>query len=250
MYEVLFLINTNHCFSLIVLSNLKGTHAEVVAMVKEGDGTKIGAERLRGLYKILPEKEEMAMINAYDGEVAKLGNAEKFYLTLGGLKGYTIRVEGMLLKVDFRVAMDALRPNVDVIIEACTKLRDNESLKAFLRYVLHAGNFINAGGYAGNALGFKIASLNKLMDTRANKPRVTLLHYLVGRAVKEEDSVLDFADELSGVLCNASRFTLDNLSSEARQLEANVKRLEGQVGKAEGDIRVMFAGFIKVGGCV
>ena len=61
------------------------------------------------------------------------------------------------------------------------------------------------GGYAGNALGFKMTSLNKLMDTRANKPRVTLLHYLVDEAVREDDRVLDFADQLTETLAEASR---------------------------------------------
>ena len=62
------------------------------------------------------------------------------------------------------------------------------------------------GGYAGNALGFKVASLNKLMDTRANKPRVTLLHYLVDEAEEQhEEDVLSFADELSQSLTPASR---------------------------------------------
>ena len=45
---------------------------------------------------------------------------------------------------DFRVAMDTLKPNVDIIIRACELLMESESLKAFLRYVLHTGNFINA----------------------------------------------------------------------------------------------------------
>lgn len=40
--------------------------------------------------------------------------------------------------------MDTLKPNVDVIIRAAEGLMDSETLKAFLRFVLHAGNFINA----------------------------------------------------------------------------------------------------------
>ena len=61
------------------------------------------------------------------------------------------------------------------------------------------------GGYAGNALGFKVASLTKLMDTRANKPRVTLLHHLVEEAQQEAKDVLDFAGQLQPVLSEASR---------------------------------------------
>lgn len=62
------------------------------------------------------------------------------------------------------------------------------------------------GGYAGNAMGFRINSLNKLMDTRANKPRVTLLHYLVGEAEKENQDALNFVEELSPDLSKASKW--------------------------------------------
>ena len=34
------------------------------------------------------------------------------------------------------------------------------------------------GGYAGNAVGFKMASLLKLVDTRANKPGMNFMHYV------------------------------------------------------------------------
>ena len=38
---------------------------------------------------------------------------------------------------------------------------------------------LTQGGYAGNAVAFKINSLLKIVDTRANKPRMTLMHFLV-----------------------------------------------------------------------
>ena len=76
----------------IFLKQFKATHDEVVQMIQDGDSNKIGAERLRGLHKILPEKEEMLMIKNFDGDKTKLGNAEKFYMRLGELSGYKIRV--------------------------------------------------------------------------------------------------------------------------------------------------------------
>ena len=38
--------------------------------------------------------------------------------------------------------------------------------------------FVLQGGYAGNAAGFRISSLLKLADTKANKPGMNLLHYV------------------------------------------------------------------------
>lgn len=37
---------------------------------------------------------------------------------------------------------------------------------------------VSQGGYAGNAAGFRISSLLKLADTKANKPGMNLLHYV------------------------------------------------------------------------
>lgn len=34
------------------------------------------------------------------------------------------------------------------------------------------------GGYAGNAAGVKLSSLQKLTDIRANKPGMNLIHYV------------------------------------------------------------------------
>ena len=61
------------------------------------------------------------------------------------------------------------------------------------------------GRYAGNAVGFKISSLLKLIETRANKPRMTLLHYLVDEAEKTDKHVLQFADDLKQPLTAANR---------------------------------------------
>ena len=65
-------------------------------------------------------------------------------------------------------------------------------------------------------MGFRINSLNKLMDTRANKPRVTLLHYLVGEAEKENKDALAFVDELSPDLSKASKWVLITIWDKER----------------------------------
>lgn len=42
-------------------------------------------------------------------------------------------------------------------------------------------------GHAGNAIAFKISSLMKLTDTKANKPRMNLMHFIV--EVRSKDKV-------------------------------------------------------------
>ena len=72
----------------------------------------------------------------------------------------------------------------------------SESLKDLFYVILVIGNMINAvsrpmclmlccysyhvqGSRSGGAYGFTVTSLDNLRDTRANKPRMTFMHYIV-----------------------------------------------------------------------
>lgn len=48
----------------------------------------------------------------------------------------------------------------------------------------------------GSAKGFKISSLNKLKDTQASEPGVTLLHHLLTETEKHNLKTLTFVDVL------------------------------------------------------
>jgi len=60
-----------------------------------------------------------------------------------------------------------------------------------------AGNFLNSGGYAGNAAGVKLSSLQKLTDIRANKPGMNLIHFVALQAEKRNPELLQFTAQLS-----------------------------------------------------
>lgn len=80
----------------------------------------------------------------------------------------------------------------------------NKSLQEVLYMVVVAGNFLNAGGYAGNAAGVKLSSLQKLTDIRANKPGMNLIHFVALQAEKKNRELLLFPEQFSS-LENASK---------------------------------------------
>jgi hypothetical protein len=55
-----------------------------------------------------------------------------------------------------------------------------KTTKLFVLRVLSPSShyFCLQGGYAGNAAGVKLSSLQKLTDIRANKPGMNLIHYV------------------------------------------------------------------------
>jgi hypothetical protein len=68
--------------------NNYSSNEDIIALIKEGEHGDFGAEKLRGLLKILPEVDEVEMLKSYDGDKSKLGNAEKFLLQILTVPGY------------------------------------------------------------------------------------------------------------------------------------------------------------------
>ena len=58
------------------------SNEDIIQLILDGGHDAIGAEKLRGLLKILPEVDELEMLRSFDGDKMKLGNAEKFLLQL------------------------------------------------------------------------------------------------------------------------------------------------------------------------
>merc|ERR1712183_565550 len=87
--------------------------------------------------------------------------------------------------------------------------------------ILQVGNFMNHGSYAGNAQAFKITALLKLADTRANKPRMTLMHYIVETAENEVQKMLEESGLLRG-LEEACKLNLDQIRSDVLKLKERV----------------------------
>ncbi len=75
--------------------------------------------------------------------------------------------------------MDDARPQISDLIFACDELSKSKKMRKVLEVVLAFGNIMNRGN-RGNAFGFKLSSLNRVIDTKSSSDRdMTLLHYVV-----------------------------------------------------------------------
>ncbi|KAK3099465.1 hypothetical protein FSP39_004908 [Pinctada imbricata] len=217
----------------------------IIELIKEGDPRAFGVEKLKALSKILPQTDEVEMLQNFEGEVGRLGDAEKFFYHLIRLRNYKFRIEAMILKGDFNSQIGAIRPNIQILNTACRRLFDNSSIKEFLRYILHAGNFLNQGSVSGNAIGFRIASLNKLANTKSSNANMTLLHFLVEEAERKDKHCLLFVDDLLEPLQKAARFSMESISTEFDQIRNSVKKLRGQSNHVDDDVKHQYDKFLE-----
>ena len=65
------------------------------------------------------------------------------------------------------------------VLEASKEISRSRRVKRILEVVLAFGNYMNRGNRS-NAIGFKVNSLNKMVDTKSSiDKKVTLIHYLL-----------------------------------------------------------------------
>nr|KAG5693718.1 hypothetical protein BaRGS_002101 [Batillaria attramentaria] len=228
----------------IFLKQFRMSHEEIVRLLQEGQSDKFGAERLRGLLKQLPSQDEIDLLKGFDGDKEKLGNAEKFFLCLMGLPNFRMRIEGLLIREEFNSNMEWIRPSIEAVIQAAKDIKENKSLRELIFLILITGNYLNSGNYAGNAAGFKLNSLLKLTEIRANKPRMNLLHYVVLEAEEKNPRLLLFPEEMK-FLKDAAQVSFESLTSDVTAITNKVKAISEQIGRAGEDFQQQMAAFLK-----
>ncbi|CAL8286176.1 unnamed protein product [Arctogadus glacialis] len=212
----------------IFLKQFKKSNHSIVEDIRQGEGQIYGAELLKDLLKLLPDAEEIKKLQSFKGDPSKLTLVDSFMFLLIQVPRFEVRIEAMVLCAEFSASCAVMSREIDVIRVATKELMNCEELHAILHLVLQAGNIMNAGGYAGNAVGFKLSSLLSLADTKANKPGMNLLHFVALEAKKKDEMLLKFPEKLQDVQ-SAARISVESIESEFTSLYVRTKTLEEKV---------------------
>nr|XP_015831430.2 FH2 domain-containing protein 1 [Nothobranchius furzeri] len=228
----------------IFLRHFKTPAKEMVKDIRRGAGDRYGAEKLSELCKLLPDTEEESRLRRFSGERSCLGEPDHFMLLLVEVPSFRLRLDAMILQQEFDPAVTSLCVAARCLREAARELLSCPELHSILRLVLRAGNYMNAGGYAGNAAGFRISSLLKLADTKANKPGMNLLHFVAMEAVKKYQSLLSFPSQL-GHVGSASRLCEEAVLDDLAKLKSRVAALKANI-QTEAEILQHAQSFLKM----
>ncbi|XP_066436952.1 inverted formin-2-like [Eleutherodactylus coqui] len=241
-----FLLDSRRSMNIgIFLKQFKRSAAEIVEDIKLGRGDLYTSERLNELLKHLPDREEVQRLKSFQGDKERLNEADLFMLLLLDLPCYCLRLEALILKKDFYPAVLSQLTAARDLTAAAEELLQCTELHFILKLVLKAGNFMNAGGYAGNAAGFRVSSLLKLADTKANKPGMNLLHFVVMEVQKQDPRFLSFADKLQHVH-NASKWAEDGLLEEFYRLRSRITSIHQKLAAPElQELRIQMAEFLE-----
>ncbi|XP_009873820.1 PREDICTED: inverted formin-2-like, partial [Apaloderma vittatum] len=237
--EITFLDSKKSLNLNIFLKQFKCSNEEVVAMVQNGDRTKFDVEVLKQLLKLLPEKHEIENLKAFKEEKSKLANADQFYLLLLQIPSYQLHIECMLICEETTVVLDMIQPKAEAIRRACEDLLNSHRLPLFCQLILKVGNFLNYGSHTGDADGFKISTLLKLTETKANQTRITLLHHILEEVENSHTDLLELPKDLENV-SKAAGINLDIIRTESSTNLKKLLELQRKVTSSNDDVKQQY----------
>uniref|UniRef100_UPI0037E7FBFF FH2 domain-containing protein 1-like n=1 Tax=Semicossyphus pulcher TaxID=241346 RepID=UPI0037E7FBFF len=227
----------------IFLKQFKRPVQDMIEDIKSGRGLSFGSGKLRELCKLMPDDGEVKQLVAFKGNSSALPEADLFMLNLVKIASYKERLSSLVLKEEFFPLMDEMKEFIGTLTAAGTELLESDHLHSVIRLVLKTGNYMNAGGYAGSAIGFRMASLLKLADTKANKPGMNLMHYVVMQAQKADLALLKFPEQLQHIEA-AARLNKGEIEAEFEKQLKKVKKATADTLKQE-DLKAQMEDFLK-----
>ncbi|XP_023660994.1 FH2 domain containing 3 [Paramormyrops kingsleyae] len=229
--EMISILNSKKCMNIgIFLKQFKRPVMELIGDIRQGNWKAFGTGKLRELCKLLPELEEVKMLSAFNGDCCQLTEADHFMVKLVKVPGYEERLHSMVLKEEFSPMMEEIKEAITVMTTAANELLNCDDLHSVIRLVLKAGNYMNAGGYAGSAIGFRMSSLLKLVDTKANKPGMNLMHYVAMQAQEIDAALLKFPEQLPHIRA-AARINKQEVEMDFQRQVENVLEARANASK-------------------
>lgn len=220
----------------IFLKQLRGQADEALLLEHlsrgggSGNGVSLGADKLRALQALLPAPESASVLEAalMEREPGQLAPPEAFLAKILRLPDYRLRVESLLLQEELPTVVASLETSMTCLRNAAKEIQECKALHEVLYMILVAGNFLNSGGYAGNAAGFQVMSLLKVSELRSNRPGIGLIHYVAQEADRTQLLGRSGAEAALPTLDAASRVSGD-------QVRTDVSALAERVGKLQAD---------------
>ncbi|XP_023173069.2 formin-like protein isoform X1 [Drosophila hydei] len=203
---------------------------DVVAAIHSLDLKKLSLENVELLQKMVPTDAEVKaykefIIERKDQQL--LTEEDKFMLQLSRVERISSKLAIMNYMGNFVDSVHLISPQVIAIASASNSLKQSRKFKAVLEIVLAFGNYLNSNK-RGPAYGFKLQSLDTLIDTKSTDKRSSLLHYIVATIRAKFPELLNFECELYGT-DKAASVALENVVADVQELDKGMEQVRKEV---------------------
>ncbi|XP_058053444.1 formin-like protein [Anopheles bellator] len=196
----------------------------VIKAINNLDLKLLSLENVELLQKITPTDQEQKLYKEYvieKKDLNQLTEEDKFMLQLTKVERISSKLSIMNYIGNFFDCLHLISPQVYSIISASSSIKSSKKFRAVLEVILAFGNYLNSSK-RGPAYGFKLQSLDTLLDTKSNDKRMSLMHYIVATIRQKFPELMNFDTEL---FCTdkAAQVSLEMLISDVNELEKGME---------------------------
>ncbi|KAK7167967.1 hypothetical protein R3I94_002126 [Phoxinus phoxinus] len=197
---------------------------DICTAIERYDQQSLSLDFLELLERFIPSEYEMKLLQNYEKEgrpLEDLSVEDRFISSFGKIPRLTQRINTLTFMGNFPESMKRLQPQLDAIIAASVSLKSSSKLKKILEIILAFGNYMNSSK-RGAACGFRLQSLDLLLDTKSTDRTQTLLHFIANMVHEKYPELASFHSELRFV-DKAALVSLDSVLQDVRSLERGME---------------------------
>ncbi|XP_012541550.1 formin-like protein isoform X1 [Monomorium pharaonis] len=193
---------------------------KVIMAVNALDLKVLSLENVELLQRMVPTDQEIKAYREYIIEkknVNLLTEEDKFLMQLGKVERISTKLSIMNYIGNFFDNLHLITPQIHAVISASSSVKGSKKLRSVLEIILAFGNYLNSSK-RGPAYGFKLQSLDTLLDTKSTDKRMCLLHYIVATIRIKFPELINFESELM-YIDKAATVSLENIMTDVHELE-------------------------------
>ncbi|XP_058279625.1 LOW QUALITY PROTEIN: formin-like protein 1 [Hirundo rustica] len=197
---------------------------DICTAIETYDQQALSLDFLELLLRFLPTEYERTLIGKFERDQQppeELSDEDQFMIRFSKIPRLAERMNVMIFLGSFGDTAQLLMPQLNAIIAASMSLKSSSKLRHILEIVLAFGNYMNSSK-RGAAYGFRLQSLDALLEMKSTDRKQTLLHYLVRVIMEKYPELTGFHTELH-FLDKAGTVSLDGVLQDVRSLQQGME---------------------------
>uniref|UniRef100_A0A9J8A3D0 Formin-like protein 1 n=1 Tax=Cyprinus carpio carpio TaxID=630221 RepID=A0A9J8A3D0_CYPCA len=194
--------------------------AQICTAIQTYNLDLLKSDFLELLERFIPSDYELRLIENYEREgraLLELSEEDRFMVAFSKIQHLPQRISTLTFMGNFSESIQLLRPQLNAIIAGSMSIKSSSKLKKILEIILAFGNYMNSEK-RGSAYGFRLQSLDLLLDMKSTDRKLTLLHFIVSIIQEKYPQLQNFHTELH-CLDKAALVSLDSILADVRSLE-------------------------------
>ncbi|XP_055038174.2 formin-like protein 1 isoform X2 [Misgurnus anguillicaudatus] len=211
--------------------------AQICDAIKTCNLNLLNSDFLEQLERFIPSDYELKMIQNFEREgrpLAELSEEDRFMVAFNKIPHLSQRISTLTFMGNFSESIQLLQPQLNAIIAASMSIKSSSKLKKILEIILAFGNYMNSGK-RGSAYGFRLQSLDLLLDTKSTDRKQTLLHFIVAIIQEKYPHLQNFHTELQ-FLDKAALVSLESIVADVRSLEKGMEMVRKEFNQQKDNV--------------